>query len=261
MSTDSRIDSDLKALADSTARGLPTIDETARALAEAQAKRGGFMRTIRKPIWATTLAFAAVAVVLVFPVPYSRTVGYELTLRGPGARVAKLRLGTRDAAQAERRAAALRKNGTEVTVAPRTERVWGPVFAMANEKLLHIHVDFGGKTDEEVANDIRDQLSQAGWSAGDVQVQRSSDGSSVEISADDGQGRHVQVVRKAQGGSEAKMDLEVGGIDDAREPGMTDAQLKDKILKQLQARGLDADVQVDGDRIEIRASRKSTVEE
>src|SRR4051812_33025558 len=113
MSTDSRIDDDLKALADSSARGLPNIDETARALSEARAKREGgtIMKTIRKPIWATALAGAVVAAVLLFPVPYTRTVGYELTLRKPDGHLAKVRLAARDAAQAERRAGEFRKNG------------------------------------------------------------------------------------------------------------------------------------------------------
>jgi len=42
-------------------------------------------------------------------------------------------------------------------------------------------------------------------------------------------------------------------IDDKREPGMTDEQLRRKILDQLEARGMDADVTVEGDHIGIRA--------
>jgi hypothetical protein len=37
---------------------------------------------------------------------------------------------------------------------------------------------------------------------------------------------------------------------------MTDAQLREKILKQLQARGLDGDVTVEGGKIEIRAKKE-----
>lgn len=263
MNTDGRIESDLRALAESTARGLPAIEATARALAEARAQRAGgrVMRMIRKPVWVTALAATVVAAVLVFPVPYTRTVGYELTVRGAGGRVATLRLATRDAARAERRAAVLRRGGNSVTVSPRTERVWGSVYAMAKEKLLTIHVEMDGKSDDQVAAEIRDQLGQAGWNADDVQVQRSDDGSKVSISADDGAGRRMKIVRQAEGGGESQMDLEVGGIDDTREPGMTDAELRDKILKQLEARGLQGDVEVDGNRVEIRATRQKTVEE
>ncbi len=210
------------------------------------------MSIMLKPMWATAAAVAIVAAILVCPVPYARTVGYDLTV-ARGGRVAVVRVPGRDAARAERRAQALRNSGATVTIAARNERVWGSVYAMAKEKLLHIHVDFDGKSDAEVADDIRAQLAAAGWSADDVAVQRSSEGASVDISAEDGDGRRMRIVRK--GGGEAKMDLEVGGIDDTREPGMTDAQLRDKIQKQLQARGLDGDVVVDGDRIRIRGTR------
>ena len=53
----------------------------------------------------------------------------------------------------------------------------------------------------------------------------------------------------------APVEMEAGGLDETREPGMTDAQLKEKIEKQLRARGLEPNVAVNGDRIEIRAGR------
>jgi hypothetical protein len=264
MSTDSRIDADLKALAESSARGLPTTDDTARALMQARAQRtheGGIMKSLRKPVYVTAAGLAAVAAVLVFPVPYSRNAGYDLTVTGPAGRVATVHVKAKSAAQAEERAAMLRKRGTTVTVAPRTERVWGSVYAMAKEKLLHITVDFEGKTDAEVAADIRNQLEQAGWNAGDVQVTRGDGEARVEIGADDGNGRQMKIVRKTAGGTAKPMQVTVGDIDDSREPGMTDAQLADKIRKQLQARGLDGDVKVEGGHIEIKASHKAEVAE
>jgi hypothetical protein len=261
---DSRIETDLKALAESSARRLPTLDQTARAVTDARAKRSGgsIMSIIRKPLWATAAGVAVLAAILVCPVPYSRTVGYELTVTNAAGRVAKVRIAGKSAARAERRAEELRKHGATVAIAPRTERVWGSVYAMAKDKLIDVHVDLSdGKTDAQVADDIKSQLAAGGWNADDVQVQRSSDGSSVTIDAQDGNGRVMKVVRKASGGTEKNMDFQVGGIDDAREPGMTDAQLRDKILNQLKARGLDGDVVVDGNRIEIRAKRTMEVDE
>jgi hypothetical protein len=254
---DGRIEADLKALADASARGLPTLEQTARAVtvARTQPSGGRIMSIVRKPLFATAFAAAVVVAVLVCPVPYTRTVGYELTVTGAGGRVAKLRVPAKNAAQAERRAAELREKGAKVAVAARTERVWGSVYAMAKDKLLDVHVELDGKTDAQVVDDIRAQLAAGGWNADDVQVQRSDDGSTVQIEANDGAGRHMKAVREAQGGPEKSMDFQLGGIDDAREPGMTDAQLRDKILEQLKARGLDGDVVVDGDHVEIRAKR------
>lgn len=254
---DSRIEADLKALADSSARGLPTLEQTARALtvARTQPTGGTIMSIVRKPLFVTALGAVAVAAILVCPVPYTRTVGWELTVTNAAGRVAKIRVPAKNAAQAERRAAELRKRGATVTVAARTERVWGSVYAMAKDKLLDVHVELNGKTDAQVADDIKSQLAAGGWTADDVQVQRSDDGSTVQVEANDGAGRQLKVVRKASGGAEKNLDFQVGGIDDEREPGMTDAQLRDKILQQLQARGLDGDVVVDGNRVEIRAKR------
>jgi hypothetical protein len=256
--TDSRIESDLKSLAESSARGLPTVDQTARALtvARTQPTGGTFMSIVRKPLFATAAAAAVVIAVLVCPVPYTRTVGYELTVANANGRVAKIRVPAKNAAQAERRAAELRKSGATVVVAARTERVWGSVYAMAKDKLLDVHVELDGRSDAEVAADIRAQLASGGWNAADVTVQRNQDGSSVAFEAQDGNGRRMKVVRKASGGDEKSMDIQLGGVDEEREPGMTDAQLRDKIVKQLQARGLDGDVTVEGGKIEIRAKKE-----
>jgi len=263
---DSRIEKDLQALAESSARGLPTLDQTGRALIvpRTEPTGGRIMSIVRKPLFATALGAAVVAAILVCPVPYTRTVGYELTVTNAAGRVAKVRVAGKNAAFAERRAAELRKHGAQVAIAPRTERVWGSVYAMAKDKLLDVHVDLSdGKSDAQVADDIRNQLAAGGWTTDDVQVQRSAYGSEVTIDAHDGagSGRVMKVVRKAQGGTEQNLDFQVGGIDDEREPGMTDGQLRDKILNQLKARGLDGDVVVDGGRIEIRAKRSMEVDE
>jgi hypothetical protein len=42
-------------------------------------------------------------------------------------------------------------------------------------------------------------------------------------------------------------------IDTAREPGMSDEQLREKIVRQLRAKGMDAEVTVLGDKVQIRA--------
>src|SRR5262249_7837211 len=138
---------------------------------------------------------------------------------------------------------------------------WGSVYAMVNDKLLHIYVETEGKTDAQIADEIRAQMNQAGWTPSDVQVQHSGSESTVDISGADGAGRQIRVVRRSSGGSESNVDLELGGFDDTREPGMTDAQLRDKILKQLHDRGLSGDVIVEGDRVGIRVERKQVLDQ
>lgn len=260
MNTDEQMHHDLKALAESTTRELPTLDHTARALASARALRpgGNLMRTIRKPMLATAIGLGAVAAVLLFPVPYTRT-AYDLKLAAPGGRATVVHLPARTAAaQAERRAAALRRGGVAVTVEPRRERVWGSVYAMAKDKILHIDVAIEGKSDSEIQAQILAQLAAAGWTAGDVKVEQHDGESSVQFGADDGAGRHIEIhgQRIGDGPGGGNMQFTVGDIDETREPGMTDDQLRDKIVRQFKARGVDAEVKVDGGRIEIRAERR-----
>jgi len=241
-----RIDSDLRALADETARQLPRLDDTARALA--RGRQGGSMRIVKK----LAIAVVLVGAVLICPIPYSRVVGYDLAVRAAGGRATTVHLATRDAARAERRAEALRQRGAAVTVAARTEHVWGTVYGMAASTLFSIDVAVENKTDEQIEEEIRSQLAQAGWSADQVQVQSGSDGREVTVDATDG-ARRIMMVRK--GGDEGRVQIEEPALDTARDPGMTDAQLRDKILQQLRARGLDGDVTVDGDKIGIQATK------
>jgi hypothetical protein len=258
MSRDEKMQHDLETLAESTRRALPTIDHTARALAQARAQPSGgnLMRTIRKPILATAIGLAAVAAVLICPVPYTRT-AYDLKLTAPGGRVTVVHLPARTAAQAERRAAAARRSGALVTVEPRHERVWGSVYAMAKDKILHIDVELAGKSDAEIEAQVRDQLAAAGWTPSDVKVEQHDGESTVKFDADDGAGRHIGLVGKRKGeGAGGNIQFTVGDIDETREPGMTDDQLRDKIVQQFKARGVDAQVKVDGKRIEIRAERR-----
>lgn len=251
---------DLAALAEVTGRALPTLDDTARALAKARANTGGpLMRAIRKPILATTIAVAAVAAVLVCPVPYSRTV-YDLKVTGAGGKVTVVRLPAKTAVEAARRAAAFRRAGsndeTRVAVEPRRERVWGSVYAMAKDKILHIDVALDGKSDAQIEAEVRDQLSAAGWVPGAIAVEQNGDEKTVKFEAEDGSRRIGVESTRIGDGPGGDLHVTVGDIDDTREPGMTDEQLRQKILRQLKDRGMEkADVIVDGKRIEIRAQR------
>jgi hypothetical protein len=251
MTMDGRIEADLKALAERTRHGLATLEQTACALEEtARRKSGGFF--MRRPVVVTICALAVVATLLVVPIPYSRTVGYDLIAQRPDGKVVTVHLPRGSAAQAKRGAEGMRERGMQVTIAPRAERVWGTVYAMAKDKLMRIDVDMDGKTDAEVESEIAAQLQAAGWTPSVVRVERNDQGATVRVGADDGLGRHIEVVHKLGDGH---VEIRAGDLDDAREPGMTDEELRDKLLAQLRARGVDADVIVRGDQIEIRAKR------
>lgn len=138
-------------------------------------------------------------------------------------------------------------------VSARTVLTSGRVYAMALDKLISIRVDTAGKSDAEVTTEIKNQLESGGIHGADVSFERHGDEAQMQIAADV-DGRQLQVMRQQKGGP-SQIDVDIGGIDDTRDPGMTDDQLRDKIVRQLQARGLDATVTVSGDRIEIRAHK------
>lgn len=233
---------------------------------------------------------------LLVPVSYERTVGHTVTLHvagappapqtiGPLARSVKKALHAdsvqvraqaggggdeltliakvplRSSQQAEQLTqtllSALREQKLTVTadVTARKEQTSGRVYAMALDTLIRIHVDTTGKTDTQVADEIRNQLESSGVHAPTVSFERKDGTSQMQIDADV-EGRQIKVVRQTKDGSHPTVEVEIGGIDDHRDPGMTDDQLRDKIKRQLEARGLTADVTVTGDRVEIRAHRE-----
>jgi hypothetical protein len=231
------------------------------------------------------------ALLLVIPVPYGRTIGHQVRVTLPpgstaqvgplarriaravgaervqlgraadGSRIITLTSSVRSSREVKRRADAVARTLTgqalsaRIEVEPKTERTWGTVYAMALDRLVRVRVETDGKTDEQVADEVRTQLEQAGMVDPQVEFQREGDNSHLSVSADDGEGRALRIVQNRQGGAAGPVELEMGGLDDRREPGMTDAQLKEKIERQLRARGLEPDVTVEGDRIQIRARR------
>lgn len=229
-----------------TNHALPSLAQTKRALDDALQAR-------RRPRYRGLVAAAFVAAGVLTPIPYHRTTGYDVALRGPDGHVATVRVQASSQTEAERRARSIAQaaHGTATSVTPHSELVWGSVYAMAAAKVFKVHVDTEGKSDAEVEAEVRAQLAEQGWLTGEVQVSRAE--GTVSIQATDGP-RHIRIKRPLD---EGRVDVEPEPIDDRREPGMTDDGLRDKILRQLRARGMkDAEVIVEGGRIQIRAHRQ-----
>jgi hypothetical protein len=124
---------------------------------------------------------------------------------------------------------------------------------------VQIRVEMEGKSDEQVGAEIDAQLRAGGYEPGPIEVERSGDETHVGFEANDPQGRHVKVVRiaKGEGAGNAAVEIELGGIDDTREPGMTDEQLRDKIVAQLKAKGVpNPEVTIEGGHVQIRAQKE-----
>jgi hypothetical protein len=139
----------------------------------------------------------------------------------------------------------------QAEVVARTVKTAGRVYAMALDKLISVRVETAGRSDSQVEGEIRDQLEASGIPSPTVSFERHGDESQLQIAADV-DGRSVQIQRQAKGGPDT-LELSIGGIDDTRDSGMTDAQLKDKIERLLRARGFEPTVTVSGDHVGIRA--------
>jgi len=127
---------------------------------------------------------------------------------------------------------------------------WSTVFALARRAMFRVEVDRRGKTDREAEAAIREQVHEQGWKAREVRVHERE----VSLHASDEAGHEIQLKRWQQDEREP-LTLEPEPIDDTREPGMSDAQLRQKILGQLEARGLQAEVSVQGDHIRVHVLR------
>jgi hypothetical protein len=232
---------------------------------------------------------ALAAALLVIPIRYQRTIGHkvELTVSGAaldrvglarlageveqvtrasslavsranGKAVLGLELAGWSEERAERAAAALverlreRAFTAEARVSPITETVSGNVYAMVLDRIIVIDVDTEGKTDQEVEDEIRAQLLDEGVAEPSVNYHSDPEQTVVRVEGEH-EGRVFKVVQKQVGDErEPSVKMEIGWLDTSREPGMTDEQLEAKIRSQLEARGLQGDVEVNGDDVRVR---------
>ncbi|GEM_PF-1728938 len=172
-----------------------------------------------RPRLATALGVAVVAAVLLaVPVSYTRTTGYEarLALAGPlpqgtnlrmiadefgkalqaedisvhagmggSTLIAQLPVRARSTVQGITEAFAQELNDrgleAEARIRPLTERVTGNVYAAAADQIVAIQVNSDGKTDEEIAEEIRSQLEDAGFANAFVDVEMGDGQMKIEM--------------------------------------------------------------------------------
>jgi hypothetical protein len=253
---DPDVASDLRAFGDAACRDLPDLATTRRELQAALAHRLPARRQsglLRSP---QAGALALAAAVLLVPIPRRHQSGWDATLRSPRGDAIEIRVAARNADEARRRAAAAaRTNDTDIRISPHLELTWSSVYAMARDRLLRIDVALEGKTDEEAAAEIRLQLAEQGWTPTAVNVSRDAD-TIVHLSAEDEAGRQLRFLQRRLGQEPDHITIEQEPIDQSRDPGMTDAELREKILAQLRARGFEGDVTVEGERVLMRAQRR-----
>jgi hypothetical protein len=170
----------------------------------------------------------------------------------------KARVGSPSRASVEAATAALarllaeRGMDAEFGVTVVRQEVSGNVYAMALDKALEIRVDSAGKSVEEIAEEIRSRLEDAGLPNPEVTV--SEEGTMMKIA--------VRACGEEMPCEELpEFDINVDGMDmDSpnarrievrRTPDMTDADVIAEVQRQLREQGVDAEVTIVDGRIEI----------
>jgi hypothetical protein len=250
MNIDARIDSDMQAFAAATSQRMAALADTQAMLERTRVRA----RPRRRPlVYAAVAAGAAVFV----PLPYGLNPVWDATFQAADGRAVTLHLGARNAGEAQRHASLLARTvKSDVSLREHSELAWASVYALARTKLFQVDVELQGKSDAEAEADIRDQLAAQEWTPGDVRVRREAGNTTVEVDAVDGNGHHLVLKQRLDGEDPARVQLQPEAIDDTREPGMTDAQLRDKIVRQFEAKGLEAEVSVEGEQIRVRVKRE-----
>lgn len=280
------------------------------------------MNPIKRNPWLATAAVAAAIVValLLVPVSYEKTSSHDvaLTLGGVsdisqikgiasefesalGAQGVRVRAevengapkfvleasvpGNSGALRAQAFGQAMLDRGYAATwsATPKTERVWGSVYAYARDRV--IRVDVGGKTAQQLQDEIRQRLAEAGITntqvsvtdlagggrevrvkadhqakAGDapeepIQLELTKDGQSLPNP--DGQSVQVRRLKDASGVERLVMDITAGGRTTKVEipnPGaMSDAALTAEVNAKLMQNGVtDHVVEISGNDFNVR---------
>ena len=258
-------------------------------------------KTKMRPWLTTALGTAAVALALLFvPISYNRLIGSELTLRlgnteiAPGT-IREIASDLRANLGAEKiRVEADAANGTTLIaeipdaswrrvarlaldytrglaergipaaprVRPRFEKAHGNVYA-AIAGLVEIRIQTEGKSDQEIAAEIRGQLLAAGMSDATVEVSR-QDGQTqlrveVQKTKDGGEGEgeeccpEFRITLDGEEPGEPQIQTEKVQVRVQRTEEMTDQDVIDDVQRQLHEQGVsDAEVYFENGKIQIR---------
>ena len=178
--------------------------------------------------------------------------GVELTANVPAAQAA----GVGGIARAFAAELKSRHLDAEATVSAVKTKVQGNVYAMAMSRVINVNVETTGRSDDEIASDIRNQLAAAGLEVTDVEYQTDGDRRTVKITAENNDPNassmsgaacaDVNVTLDGQapaaGSHQVKVKLE-------KQPGDTDESIRQRILDQFHAQGLDANVVVQNGKV------------
>lgn len=236
------------------------------------------------------------AILGIIPVSYERTTGHEvaLTLAGPASKapslaqiagefkralaasevrvsetlpqratVLEVLAPSRSRAEVERTvgafAAALAGRGirTQARISPRTQRLSSNVYAMALNRVIELRIERAGKTSAEIEADVRAQLEAAGLMNPEVHVTQDGGVTQVQIQAqsESPDEKREFKINLGAGGTEA-LSAQVHRFEVERKPGMSDAEIKAEVERQMREAGVDGEVTVQNGEIRVEVRKK-----
>jgi hypothetical protein len=232
----------------------------------------------------------------IVPVSYDRTVGHDVTLSlgAPAPEDAALgriatelerALGTRDVRvrtplgggspifaarvaggwgrEVERTAAAFASALTargipaSAQVEPRRQHVSTNLIARAMDRVIELRIERAGRSPAEIEADIRTQLEAAGVRNPQVQVSQDGDQTRIDIQGETQEpGAEGEVHLKLQATGDEPLNPQLHQFQVERKPGMTDADVKAEVERQMREAGMQGEVSVENGKIEIRAHKE-----
>ena len=246
--------------------------------------------------WVTAVvAVAVVAAILgIIPVSYERTSGHDVVLRlaGPapdaaaldqiatefqsalGAGEVRVHRSMLSEPATEIEAFAPSRSRREVTrtagayaavlggrgihaqaeVVPRRERVSSTVYAFAMDRAIELRIDRAGKTPAQMEADIRAQLEAAGMKDPEVHVSEANGQTQIQINSrsdEAGAKRDIKVELNAD-----PLNPTIHRFEVERKPGMTDAEVKADIERQMREAGVEGEVTVQNGEVRVQVHKK-----
>ena len=145
----------------------------------------------------------------------------------------------------------------QAEVTPRRERVSSTMYAFAVDRAIELKIDRAGKTPAQIEADVRSQLEAAGIKNPEVHVSEAGGQTRVEINS------HSD---EAGAKRDLKLEFNAGGTDPLnptihqfsveRKPGMTDAEVKADVERQMREAGVEGQVTVQNGEVRIEAHKK-----
>lgn len=175
----------------------------------------------------------------------------ELTAHVPTDRAAGV-AGVARAFAAELKA---RHIEAEATVSAVTSKVQGNVYAMAMSRVINVNVNTNGKSDTQIADEIKAQIQAAGFEATSVEYSTEGNKRTIKIvnENNDPNAPHNDAeapeINLTLDGQAPPPDAHKVKLEIQNQPGDTDEVIRRRVVDQLKAQGMDAEVVVTNGKI------------